>query len=176
MPSNVLGDYVMGYISHTKVLSSWMLGFWTYHGKWGEVLSNTLWSLHLLTSADVASAQHHLFAFLLLSIRPDLTMFWMILLCISFFPLSHDLSPLLVSMDVFNSSASELVKYVEFAKAQYSSTLTCLHGCCSLFNVVRIYQMMGTGDCLDVVGNTHIILFFSHKIGSTEVNQCTEVT
>ena len=58
---NILGEEVMGYISHPKVLSSWMLGFLPYHAKWDEVLSNQLQTLHLKTSADFSAAHNNFF-------------------------------------------------------------------------------------------------------------------
>ena len=36
----ILGDDVIGYISHPNALSSWILGFLPYHEKWGEIFLN----------------------------------------------------------------------------------------------------------------------------------------
>ena len=127
---NFLWDEVMGYISQPKVLSSWMLSFWPYNEKRGEVLYNALWSLHLWTSADLSAAHHHLFSCWLLSISPAITMLWKLILCCSLFPLSHYASLAVFSMDILNSSTNRLVKSVKFANAPSSSTLTRFHGCC----------------------------------------------
>ena len=148
----------MGYISHPKVISSWMLGFLPCHGKWGEVLSNALCIFHLWNSADISVAQHYLFACWLISRMQDLIMLWTLMLCISFFPLSHDASPPVVSMEIFNSSTIKFVTYVEFSKAPYSSTLTRLHGCFSFFSFVRMKRMMRTGARFDAVGNINRIV------------------
>ena len=129
MSSNVLGDDVMGHISHRNVLSLWMLGFWPYHAKWGEVLSNVLWILHLLTSADVYAVQHHLFACWLMSRRPDLAILCMLLLWLSFFSLIQDASQPVFSMDILNDSTSKLVTSVELTKGPFSSNLISLYGC-----------------------------------------------
>ena len=51
----------MGYISHPKVMSSWMIGFLPHHAKWGELLSHTMSSLHICTPAYVYDEQHHFF-------------------------------------------------------------------------------------------------------------------
>ena len=137
--SSIFLEYkLMGYILHPKVLSSWMLGFWPYHAKWGEVLSNEQWSSHLWTSYDVSAAQNHLFSCWLLSIRSALTMLWMLLLCCSLFTLIYDASPQVVSTEMLNLSTSRLVTYVEFSKEPYSPTLTRFHGRCSLLNVFRM--------------------------------------
>ena len=152
-----------------------MLGFWPYHTKWGEVLSNALCSLHLWNYSDVSATQNHLFSCLLLSRMHALTMLWMILLFISFFPLRHDASPPVSSMDIFNSSTSRLVISVEFSTVPSSSTLTILHGCCSLFYVVRMKRMMWSGDRLDAVGNNHIILVFSQTTVIMELNPQMEL-
>ena len=166
----------MGYLSNPKVLSSWILGFLPYHTKWGDSLSNELWSFHPLTSDDFYASQHHLFACLLLSRRPDLTMLWTLLLYLSFFTLVHDTSPPVVYIDFLNSSASKLVTSVDFSKAPSSSTLTCLHGCCSLLNVTGMKRVVHTRYCFDSVGNTHSVLIFSQKTVSMEVNPWMEVT
>ena len=55
----------MGYISHTKVLSSCMLRFLPYHEKLGEVLSNSLCSLYLYNSAGISDTQHQFFFMLI---------------------------------------------------------------------------------------------------------------
>ena len=60
-------------------------------------------------------------------------------------------------------------------KAKYSSTLTGLNGCCLFFNVVRTKQIVRTGVRLYAVGNTYIILLFSHTTVSMEVNPRMEV-
>ena len=166
----------MGYISNPNVLIDWMIGFLPYHEKWGEVLSNTLWILHICTSVDIYDSQHHLFAFLLLSRGHDINILHMLLLCISSFKFIQYVSLPVVSTDILNSSISKLVTSVEFFKAPSSSTLTRLHGCCSLLSVFRKKRMMRTGACLDTVGNTHIILVFSHMTVSMEVNPWMEVT
>ena len=93
----------------------------------------------------------------------------------SFFPLIHDTSPPVVSMDIFNLSTGKLVTTVDFSKSPYSSTLTHLHGFCSLFNVVRMKQMMHTVAHLDEVVNTHSIIVFAQTTVSMEVNPQMEV-
>ena len=161
LSSNFLGDDVMGCISHTNVLSSWMLVFLPYHANWGELLSNALCIFHLCTYGYVSDSQHHLFACWLLSRRPAFTILCMTLLCLSLFPLSQDASPPVVSMDIFNSSIVKFVTSIEFSKSQSSSNLIYLHEFCSLFSVFSMNQMMWTRAILDAVGNTHIILVFS---------------
>ena len=84
-------------------------------------------------------------------------MLLMIMLCRSLFPFCHDASPPEFSTEMLNSSTSRLVTFIDFTKAQSSSTLTSLYWCCSLFNVVKMEQMIRTGDHLDAVGNTHIL-------------------
>ena len=80
------------------------------------------------------------------------------MLCLSLFTLRRDASPPVVSVEMLKSSTTKLVTYVEFLKAPSLSTLTHLYGWCSLFNVFKINQMIPTGDSLDSVGNTHIII------------------
>ena len=115
LSSNFLGDDLIGYISHPNVLISWMLGFLPYHSKWGDMLYRALCILHLWISADVSAAQHNLFSCWLLSRRPDFTILWMLLLCLSIFPLSQDASPPVVSTDILNSSISKFLTSVEFS-------------------------------------------------------------
>ena len=79
-------------------------------------------------------------------------------------------------MHILNYSTSKLVKYDDFAKAPYISTIIRLHGCCLFFSVVRMRQMMWTGDSLDAVGNNHIIIVFAQTTVSMEVNPRMEVT
>ena len=74
MSYNLLRDEVLGYISHPKVMSSWMLVFLPYHANLGEVLSNALCIFHLWTSYYVSTAQHHLFSCVLMSRSPAITM------------------------------------------------------------------------------------------------------
>ena len=167
---------MMGYISHPNVLSSWMLGFLPHHEKLGEVLSNTLWILHLWTSDDVSAAQHHFVACWLLPRRPYLTILCMLLLCLSLFPLIQDASPPVVSMDILNSSTSKLVTSIDSANALSLSTLIRLDECCPLLSVVRTKRMMRTGAILDAVGNTHIIIVFAQATVRMEANTRTEVT
>ena len=107
---------------------------------------------------------------------PTLTMLSMILLCTSLFPLSHDTSPPVVYMDMLKSSTSRLETSVDFSKALSSSTLTYFHGCCSVFNVLSMKLRMHTGDCLDAVVNTHIIVAFAPTAVIMEVNPRVEVT
>ena len=79
-------------------------------------------------------------------------------------------------MDIWNESKGKLVTSVEFANAPYSSNIIHLHGCCSLFNVVRMKWMMRTWDCLYSVDNDHIIIVFVEMTVSMEVNSHMEVT
>ena len=79
-------------------------------------------------------------------------------------------------MATLNSSKRRLVTSVEFSKALYSSTHTFLHGCFSLFNVVRTIQIILTGALLDEISNNHSIVVFSHTTLSMKVNPWTEVT
>ena len=65
---------------------------------------------------------------------------------------------------------------VEFANEISSSTIACLHGCCSLISVVRMKRMIQTGDILDTVGNNHSIIVFAHTTVSMGVKLCMEVT
>ena len=60
MSSIFLGDEVIRHISHTKVLSSRILGFLPYYEKRGGLLYNALFSLNIWTSADVSAAYHNL--------------------------------------------------------------------------------------------------------------------
>ena len=90
--------------------------------------------------------------------------------------LRHDTPTLLDSTDILKSSTRRLVTSVEFSKAQYLTTLTHFHGCCSLFNVVRTKRMMRAGDILDEVGNNHRIIVFSHTKLIMKVNPWMEVT
>ena len=50
-----------------------------------------------------------------------------------------------------------------------------MHGCCSLFSVVRMNRMIHTGALFDSVGNTHSIILFSHTTVSMEVKPRVEV-
>ena len=113
--SNFLGDDVMGYISHPNVLSSWMLGFLPYHEKWGEMLSNALCILYLIIYADIYATHHHLFSCLLISRRDDLTILWMLLLCLPLLLLIKDASPPVVYNDSLNSSTIKFVTSVDFS-------------------------------------------------------------
>ena len=166
----------MGCISHPKVLSSWVLVFWPYHEKWDEVLSNGLWSLHIWTSADVSATHHHVFACLLMSRRPALTMLWILMLCISLFQLIPDASPPLFYMDILNLPTINFVTSVYFSKAPSSPTLIRLHGWCSFFGIFIMNCTMLKRAYLDAVGHTHIILVFSQTTVSLEVNPQMEVT
>ena len=112
----------------------------------------------------------------LLSISTALTILWIIMLYLSFFPLIQYASTPVVSMHILNHSTSRLVKSINFSKAPSSSTLIFFHGCCSLFSIVRMKQMMLTGAHLDEVVNTHIIIFFAHTTVSMEVNPRMEVS
>ena len=138
-----------------------MLRFWLYHARWGEVWSNALWILHVCNSTDVSAAHHYLFACPLLSRRPAFTIFCMLPLCLSLFPLIQDASPQVVFMDILNYLTIKLITSVEFSNAPSSSTNIHLHGCCWLFSVVRMKWMIQAGNHLDAVGNTHNILVFS---------------
>ena len=151
----------MGYISHPKFLISWLLDFLPYHEILGEFMSKAPFILHPWNHDELYDSHHPLFVFLLISISTDIIILWMLLLCVSFFPLSHDASPPVVSMDILNSSISKFVTYVDFSKAPSSSTLTWFHDYCSFFNVFRMKWMMWTGDRLDSVWNTHGVLVFS---------------
>ena len=111
-----------------------------------------------------------------MSRRADLNMLGMIILCVSLFPLSRDASPPVDSMDVLNLPTSKLVKSIEFSKASSSSALTRFHGCCLFLNIVSMKHMMWTGDFLDAVCNTHIILLFSKTKVRMEVGPRMEVT
>ena len=73
----------------------------------------------------------------------------MLLLWLSSFPLRHDVSPPVVSMVMSKSSIIRLVKFIEFPKVPYSSTLKCVHGCLTFFNVIRMKRMMWIGEHLD---------------------------
>ena len=153
-----------------------MLGFWSYHSKWGEFFSNVLRIFYPRASDDVSDAQNHLFACWLMSIMPDLTILCMIMLFFPFFTLIQYTSPSVVSMYMLNYSTSKLVKSVEITRAPSTSTLICLHECCSFSSAVRMKRMMHIGDCSDAVGNTHIILVFANTIVSMEMNSQMEVT
>ena len=64
---------------------------------------------------------------------------------------------------------------VDFSKALYSSTITRLNGCCSLFSIVRMKLMMQTGALLNAVGNNHIIIVFAQTTVRMEVKSQTKV-
>ena len=100
----------------------------------------------------------------------------MLLLCLLLFLLRQDESPPLVSMENFNSSTNKFVTYVEFDKAPSSSTLTRLHGCCSLFSVISMEHIMRKGDCLDAVGNKYSLIVFSQTTVIMDVYPRMEVT
>ena len=110
--------------------------------------------------------------------QEGLLLLYCICLCCVFhyFPMRQDASTPVVSMDILNYSISNFVTSVEFAKTEYLSTLIYLHGCCSLFSVVRMNRMMHTGALLDSVGNTHSIILFSHTTVSMEVKPRMELT
>ena len=146
-----------------------------YYAKWVEVLSNSLFIFYLWTSAGDSAAHHHLFSFLLLSRRPDLTILCMLLLCLSFLPLIQDAFPPVVSMNIFNSSTSKLVTSVEISRAPSSSYPISFHGCCSFFSFVRIKRMVQKGDILGAVGNIRSIVFFAQRKVSMELNPRMEV-
>ena len=93
MSYKFLEDDVMEYISHPNVLSSWILGFLTYHANWGDLFLNALCISNLWTSSVVYAAQNHFVTYWLLSRRPSLTMLCMILFCFSLLPLSQYASP-----------------------------------------------------------------------------------
>ena len=112
LSSNFSGDDLIGCISNPNVLSSWMLGCLPYHVKWGAIFSKAMCILHLWNSDDVSDAQHNLLSCWLLSRSPDLTILWMLLLCLSFLPLSQDASLPVFSMDIMNSSTCKFVTYV----------------------------------------------------------------
>ena len=79
-------------------------------------------------------------------------------------------------MDILNSSTSKSVTSVQFSKAPYLSTLICLHGHFSFFNVVRMKRMMRIGDRLYAVGNTRSIIVFVQTAVSMELDPRMEVT
>ena len=100
----------------------------------------------------------------------------MIFLCLSLFLLIHDASPKLFSIEILKSPKIRLVTSFEFDKAPSSSTITHLHGSYSFFNAVRMKRIMPTGDRLDALLNTHIIIVFTQKKVIMEVNTRMEVT
>ena len=77
---------------------------------------------------------------------------------------------------MLNSSARRPVTSVDFYKTPSSSTIIHLNGCCSLFNVVRIKRMILIGDCLDVLGEIHIIIVLTYTTVIIEVKPLTEIT
>ena len=117
-----------------------------------------------------------IFKYSLLSRRPDITMLWMILLCLSFFSLSHVTSPPVVSIDMLKSSTTKLVIPIDSDKATSSSTLMHIHGCFSLFYGIKTKLIIITGDLFYAVWITHIILFFARTTASMELKPHTEVT
>ena len=64
---------------------------------------------------------------------------------------------------------------VEFSKEKSSSTITRFHGCCSLFNVVIIKQIMWKGYCSYALGNTHKMIVFAQETVIIEVNTWIEL-
>ena len=80
---------LIGYMLHTNNLISWILRLFPYHAKLVEVLFNALFILYIYTSDDVFDSQHNLFSCWLMSIIPDITMLFMILLCCLLFTLNH---------------------------------------------------------------------------------------
>ena len=93
----------------------------------------------------------------------------MLLLCFTFFLLIYRESTKVISMNILNSSSIRLVTSVEFSKEPSSSTLTCMHGCFSFFNVVRENLIILTGGHIYSVGNIQIIIFFSHTTVITKL-------
>ena len=78
-------------------------------------------------------------------------------------------------MGIMKSPKRKLSTPVEFVKVISSLTLTRLYGCCLLFNVSRIKQIIMTGALLDELGNPQIIIAFKNNTVSTEVKPLTEV-
>ena len=79
-------------------------------------------------------------------------------------------------MEMLNSSTRKLVTSVEISNMPYLSNLTCLHGCCLFFNVVRMDRMMRERASLDSVGDTHSIIVFVKTKVSMEVIPRMKVT
>ena len=100
----------------------------------------------------------------------------MILLCLSFFPLSQDASPPVGYMDIFNSSTRKFITSLEFSRAPSSSTFRRFHRYFSLFSVARMKGMMQKCDFLDAVVNTNRIIVFAQTTVSVEVNPHMGVT
>ena len=133
--SNFLGDDVMGYISHQKFLSSWILGFCnTMKSEVRYCLMHCGFFICVLLLMSLLDST--IFSCRLLSRRPDLAIFCMLLLCLLFFPLSQDASPPVFSMDIFNSSTSKFVTSVEFSKASSQSNITRLQ---RVFFIIQCY-------------------------------------
>ena len=137
----------MGYISHSEVLGSLILSFLSRHEKWDELLSNSLWILHIYIYSDVSATQYHFFLCLLLSRIPSIIMVWILMLCISFLLLIHDMSPPVVSMVGLSSSTRILVTSVEFSKAPSRSTLTRLYG--FFYSLILWRQIKWCGQGVD---------------------------
>ena len=111
-----------------------------------------------------------------MSRRPTLTVFGIILLCLSLFTLSQDAPQTVASMDIFNYSISKFVTCIEFTKAQYSSSIIRLHGCYSFFSFVRMNHTIRKGGILDAAENTHTVIVFLQTTVRMEVNPHMEVT
>ena len=106
-----------------------MLGLLIYHVKWGELLYNEQFIFHLSTSSDVSASQHHWCPCWLLSIRPSLTMFLMLLLCSLFFALVQETSKTVIYTAMLKLSTIRLLTPVDISNAPSSSTNMCMHGC-----------------------------------------------
>ena len=134
------------------------------------MLSNALCIFHMYSAADVSAAQHHLFSCLLISISPAPAMLCMLLMCGYLFLLIHEAYSPVVSVVIINYSTRMLATSTDFSQYAIlvnSHVYTCFF---SLLNVVRMNQIIMTGDRLDAVWNIRSVLIFTHTIVGMEVN------
>ena len=83
----------------------------------------------------------------------------MITVFILFFMLIHDESSPVVYIEMLKSSTIRLAIYVDFSKAESSSTLTHFH---DFDNFVRMKRIIHTGSYLGEVLNIQGIIIFLH--------------
>ena len=96
-----------------------------------------------------------------------------VLFILSIYPLGISTGCFHGYSELFNK---KVINTCWFSNEPSSSTLIYLHGWFSFFNVGRNNQMITTGDCLDSVGNIHIIIVFAYTTVLIGAKTLTEVT
>ena len=159
-------------MSHPNVISSWILGLFTYHKKGGEVLSNLLCIVHPYNPSDVSAVQHNFFMLITVNkVWSNHVVYDYIVL----FIISIELQELSTSNfhGYSNFLTRRLVTSVEFSKAPSSLTITRLYVWVSFFNNFSMKQIILTGGCLDEVRNIQSILVFAYTIVIMELKPWT---